>query len=211
MAGIIILDEDMQPECQYSNVGLDYDAWKELIQVKKSAEITKYSKKIYAERIQKNEKWYDLAAISRTDSPGVVFCYCYQDTDRLTDSYAAVNNLLAGYAMDMNGTLFIAADDKIYGTNDAQYENCQTTEIPVIQELRSTELSDNLVYFTSDGHRYCGGKGRYRDYIYTYIIHRKKCLRQHAGQFFWHYVFPCLSGQLQRWQEINPGGFICGN
>ena len=47
--------------------------------------------------------------------------------------------------------------------------------------------------------------------IYTYIIHRKKCLRQHAGQFFWHYVFPCLSGQLQRWQEINPGGFICGN
>lgn len=162
MAGIIILDEDMQPECQYSNVGLDYDAWKELIQDKKISEITKYSKKIYAERIQKNDKWYDLAAISRTDSPGVVFCYCYQDTDRLTDSYAAVNNLLAGYAMDMNGTLFIAADDKIYGTNDAQYENCQTTEIPVIQELRSTELSDNLVYFTSDGHRYCGGKGRYR-------------------------------------------------
>lgn len=25
MAGIIILDEDMQPECQYSNVGLDYE------------------------------------------------------------------------------------------------------------------------------------------------------------------------------------------
>ena len=169
MAGIIILDEDMQPECQYSNVGLDYDAWKELIRDKKISEITKYSKKIYAERIQKNDKWYDLAAISRTDSPGVVFCYCYQDTDRLTDSYAAVNNLLAGYAMDMNGTLFIAADDKIYGTNDAQYENCQTTEIPVIQELRSTELSDNLVYFTSDGHRYCGGKGRYRDYnLYVY-------------------------------------------
>lgn len=169
MAGIIILDEDMQPECQYSNVGLDYDAWKELIQDKKISEITKYSKKIYAERIQKNEKWYDLAAISRTDSPGVVFCYCYQDTDRLTDSYAAVNNLLAGYAMNMNGTLFIAADDKIYGTNDAQYENCQTTEIPVIQELRSIERSDNLVYFTSDGHRYCGGKGRYRDYnLYVY-------------------------------------------
>ena len=33
MAGIIILDEDMQPECQYSNVGLDYDAWKELLQL----------------------------------------------------------------------------------------------------------------------------------------------------------------------------------
>ena len=80
MAGIIILDEDMQPECQYSNVGLDYDAWKELIRDKKISEITKYSKKIYAERIQKNDKWYDLAAISRTDSPGVVFCYCYQDT-----------------------------------------------------------------------------------------------------------------------------------
>ena len=48
MAGIIILDEDMQPECQYSNVGLDYDAWKELIQDKKISEITKYSKKIYA-------------------------------------------------------------------------------------------------------------------------------------------------------------------
>ena len=71
--------------------------------------------------------------------------------------------------MNMNGTLFIAADDKIYGTNDAQYENCQTTEIPVIQELRSIERSDNLVYFTSDGHRYCGGKGRYRDYnLYVY-------------------------------------------
>ena len=41
MAGIIILDEDMQPECQYSNVGLDYDAWKELIQDKKISEITK--------------------------------------------------------------------------------------------------------------------------------------------------------------------------
>lgn len=109
MAGIIILDEDMQPECQYSNVGLDYDAWKELIQDKKISEITKYSKKIYAERIQKNKKWYDLAAISRTDSPGVVFCYCYQDTDRLTDSYAAVNNLLAGYAMDMNGTPFYSS------------------------------------------------------------------------------------------------------
>jgi hypothetical protein len=53
MAGIIILDEDMQPECQYSNVGLDYDAWKELIRDKKISEITKYSKKIYAERIQK--------------------------------------------------------------------------------------------------------------------------------------------------------------
>lgn len=45
----------------------------------------------------------------------------------------------------------------------------QTTEIPVIQELRSIERSDNLVYFTSDGHRYCGGKGRYRDYnLYVY-------------------------------------------
>lgn len=39
MAGIIILDEDMQPECQYSNVGLDYDAWKELIRDKKSARL----------------------------------------------------------------------------------------------------------------------------------------------------------------------------
>ena len=36
-------------------------------------------------------------------------------------------------------------------------------------KLRSIERSDNLVYFTSDGHRYCGGKGRYRDYnLYVY-------------------------------------------
>lgn len=45
MAGIIILDEDMQPECQYSNVGLDYDAWKELIQDKKSARLQNILKK----------------------------------------------------------------------------------------------------------------------------------------------------------------------
>lgn len=45
MAGIIILDEDMQPECQYSNVGLDYDAWKELIRDKKSARLQNILKK----------------------------------------------------------------------------------------------------------------------------------------------------------------------
>lgn len=211
MAGIIILDEDMQPECQYSNVGLDYDAWKELIRDKKISEITKYSKKIYAERIQKNEKWYDLAAISRTDSPGVVFCYCYQDTDRLTDSYAAVNNLLAGYAMDMNGTLFIAADDKIYGTKMHNtrivkprkfrlYRNYVPQNSQIIWYI--LQVTDTVIVAEKDDTGII---------IYTYIIHRKKCLRQHAGQFFWHYVFPCLSGQLQRWQEINPGGFICGN
>lgn len=94
----------MQPECQYSNVGLDYDAWKELIRDKKSARLQNILKNLCRTDSEKR-KWYDLAAISRTDSPGVVFCYCYQDTDRLTDSYAAVNNLLAGYAMDMNGTL----------------------------------------------------------------------------------------------------------
>lgn len=56
MAGIIILDEDMQPECQYSNVGLDYDAWKELIQDKKSARLQNILKKSMQNGFRKNKK-----------------------------------------------------------------------------------------------------------------------------------------------------------
>ena len=97
LAGAVITDGSLDPVIERHNLGSGYDDWENIIRSTYVSGVMGYPQKIYSERINKSDGCYDIAAVSRTDGDGVVFCYRYQNSAILESNQDPLKNMLAGY------------------------------------------------------------------------------------------------------------------
>ncbi len=165
---ILILDEDLSADGEFTPLGMDYDAWESEINNPSIETILTYPKKVYSARIKHGGNTYDIAAAARQDKKGVVFCAALQENERLEIHYSPVKNLLATIETYMQGVLYITEGDEIIASNtDTDY--AEKAQIPQLSIIDSLGEGNKLTRFKSGGTAYYGGSAKCRSYdIYAF-------------------------------------------
>lgn len=169
LTGIVILDQNLKPVQEYHADSSKNKDWMELVQSDRIRSIAEYPSKVYAGRMEKAGNVYDVAAVARLDEEGIIFCYLQQNLAVLEANQNSLENLLLGYNMEMDGTLFITDDSNVLGTNETTLQNSSISKIPSIQDMEQKVNGRNLTKFRSEGRVFYGGRagcGQYHVYVY---------------------------------------------
>ena len=118
ISGVIVTDENNNILYEYNKTNKNFEFLQSIINSKTIKDVGKYRSKIAVERVIIDDNMYDIAAVSREDSPGTVIGYYYQNIISVHSKDTAVENLLKVYNVDMNGMLIITDGEKVYSSND---------------------------------------------------------------------------------------------
>ncbi len=169
ISGVIVTDENNNILYEYNKTNKNFEFLQSIINSKTIKDVGKYRSKIAVERVIIDDNMYDIAAVSREDSPGTVIGYYYQNIISVHSKDTAVENLLKVYNVDMNGMLIITDGEKVYSSNDDNINDKNVEDCEIISVLDATKPSGNLIKFRYDGKTYYGGKAKCRDYhLYVY-------------------------------------------
>ncbi len=170
---ILILDENMNPDKGISFSERDYEEWQETLSESTVAMVLEYPKKIYMERLKHNGEIYDIAAVSRTDAGGIVFCAMLQNSENLSTYYASVRNLLAANETSLAGSLYITDEETIVASNHTN-NYTSTSEVPELKALDSADSKGEITKIKCGNNTYYGGCVDYRNYkIYAFYPERE--------------------------------------
>ena len=168
LAGIIIADENVNPVCEYSDDKITFADLKELFNSKSVRDIIEYPAKIFMERINVSGKYFDIAVLAREDKKGYVCCYRYQDNEINFINQSSIENLLSGYASDMNGVMVIAKDGVVRGTNINSLKYKKVSDNEILSRLDNANAFEGVRKINVDD-GYYGNVTMYRDYkLYVY-------------------------------------------
>ncbi len=169
ISGVIVTDENNNILYEYNKTNKNFEFLQSIINSKTIKDVGKYRSKIAVERVIIDDNMYDIAAVSREDSPGTVIGYYYQNIISVHSKDTAVENLLKVYNVDMNGMLIITDGEKVYSSNDDNINDKNVEDCEIISVLDAAKPSGNLIKFRYDGKTYYGGKAKCRDYhLYVY-------------------------------------------
>lgn len=169
ISGVIVTDENNNILYEYNKTNKNFEFLQSIINSKTIKDVGKYRSKIAVERVIIDDNMYDIAAVSREDSPGTVIGYYYQNIISVHSKDTAVENLLKVYNVDMNGMLIITDSEKVYSSNDDNINDKNVEDCEIISVLDAAKSSGNLIKFRYDGKTYYGGKAKCRDYhLYVY-------------------------------------------
>lgn len=168
ISAIKVVDKDLRTVFSYSETP-DDGIWDTLTGDTVRSVIEK-PKTVYAERVKKNNLYYDIAVVSRQDAEGAVLCCFQQDEEILDTKQSTVENLLASHELVLNGKIFITEKDRIIGTNITDSNNTSTDSFPLIKELEKQPVSEKLIRLTQEnGYAWYAGKASCRNYgIYIF-------------------------------------------
>lgn len=117
LAGIIILDEDMNIVMQTLAYNADNIEWDSLIQRESVAEIIECNKKVYMTRADVGSEQYDIAVAARKDAPGAVIAYTLQDTvsDGVND--ITLDSIFENTQIASEGLIVISDGNNVVASN----------------------------------------------------------------------------------------------
>ncbi|MDO5346520.1 MAG: ATP-binding protein [Lachnospiraceae bacterium] len=168
LTGLIILDENQKVVCEYNSDGGGYAAWESVILDDDIQEIFQYPQKTYAARRGENDE-YDYAVVSRKDEPGIILAYTYQPPVLLDENQIAIENMLTGYKLEMDGTILITDSKKVLSSNDRTLRGADISSCAFINGERR-QVSEKLMTVKTDGGVYYGGEARAKGY-YLYVFY----------------------------------------
>lgn len=189
LAGIAVLDENMNPDYEYSNCDISFKDWKKECQSDSVSNIKDYPQKIFCERVIKMGKYYDIAAVSRRDAPGVVFVYCYKDSEIMVINQAAIENLMTGYDIEMGGVVYITKENVIHRTNDKSITSKNVFDAPILKKMESAKNGKSILRIKSRGNVYFGRNARYKEYRLFVYYPRDEIFEKYSN---WSLFFVCI-------------------
>lgn len=176
LTGVIVLDGDCQVECNVDRGNRSIGSLlRTILQESNVRNIMKMPKKIYAEQLQVDDKYYNYAIVSRQDSEGVIICYT-DITSTLNDRYnLSLASLLAGDTFNHEAVTVITDGQKIEGSNVEELQGLSVADWPVTKvaeqngEHKDNPHTDRLIRLRADGDTWYGMHTLYRGrYLYVF-------------------------------------------
>ena len=168
MQGIVILDKHMNTVLQTTTEENVSDIWKDLLQSDSMKEIIEYPKKVYMTRTETESGTYDIAAVARTDAPGIVLGYMKQDTVTEGVNDISLDNFFDGLMVNNNGFIAISQGNTLLATNKKIADDISPEQWEKISR-KSVWVKGNLSKLKYAGEHWYIRKSQYQDYI-IYIL-----------------------------------------
>ena len=165
---VLVLDKDL--EIEFSS-GADMD-WSDYYTNEVIRSVMDYPEKIFARRLIRDGAVYDIAAVARIESPGVIFCVRLQSSTIIASYRASIESLLAGYETLLNDKVYtyITDGERVVGSSVAEQWNLPVDEVPLIHALESSPSpGSKLTQLHADG-TFFGAREQYQQYsLYVFL------------------------------------------
>lgn len=195
LSGILLLDEKGATKESVTKVPFAEEALAGILSRDVVKDCARYPEKIYSQRLRLPDGAYvDMAASGRLDKPGIIVAYHYTPAEYARTYTLMIQSLLAGYNPLTEGTILVADDGQVIASNDKSLIGEETKHLPVVQALKKSASSRQLVNISEE--EAYGIMLRQRDhYIYVYLPDTKvfAALPQNLGIAFVLYLLT-LSG-----------------
>lgn len=160
---ILVLDQNLEPDSSLDLGQTGYATWRKTLSGSAFSAILSYPKRIYMERLTLDGATYDIAAVTRKDVQGLVFCASLQSSETLSAFYSPVRSLLAANETSLGGTLYIIEGETVVAANRSDAPE-DISQIPQLAALDAADHDDALTKILCDGNAYYGGSAKYRSY-----------------------------------------------
>lgn len=185
LTGIIVLNDKNKQIAQYHTGPrfkkvLGYVMEKETLR-----DVKNYPQKSYMARIElKNGGYIDLASYGRKDVKGTVIGYQYVKTEYAKNNNLIIQNVLAGYKRENDGTIVITNGNDIIASNDEKLIDTKVQEDSIINEIRQSVKVGQFAIIRNGIKQYFTSLDKGRNYyIYVYAEDRNlvKTLTSNIG------------------------------
>lgn len=165
MTDVLVLDGELKPEFACGE-----GEWRDLYTGSAIAAIRQYPEKIFSQRLTRNGKIYDIAAVARQDAPGVIFCARQRRTGELAAYQSSVESLLAGYETVLSNRVYayITDGETVIGSSDETQHGKPVSQVALIRAL--DEAGGSTMTRINTNGAFLGVRGLYRDYrLYVFM------------------------------------------
>lgn len=165
MTDVLVLDGELKPEFACGE-----GEWRDLYTGSAIAAIRQYPEKIFSQRLTRNGKFYDIAAVARQDAPGVIFCARQRRTGELAAYQSSVESLLAGYETVLSNRVYayITDGETVIGSSDETQHGKPVSQVALIRAL--DEAGGSTMTRINTNGAFLGVRGLYRDYrLYVFM------------------------------------------
>lgn len=166
MTDVLVLDGELKPEFACGE-----DQWRDLYTGSAIAAIRQYPEKIFSQRLTRNGKFYDIAAVARQDAPGVVFCARQRSTGELAAYQSSVESLLAGYETVLSSRVYayITDGETVIGSSNETQQGKPVSQVDLIRALDEAGGGSTMTRINTD-EEFLGVRGLYREYrLYVFV------------------------------------------
>jgi len=165
MTDVLVLDGELKPEFACGE-----GEWRDLYTGSAIAAIRQYPEKIFSQRLTRNGKFYDIAAVARQDAPGVIFCARQRRTGELAAYQSSVESLLAGYETVLSNRVYayITDGETVIGSSNETQHGKPVSQVALIRAL--DEAGGGSMTRINANEAFLGVRGLYRDYrLYVFM------------------------------------------
>lgn len=170
LSGVIICDRQGNVITEYNNDSLGSKGLEKYIFKESVLDVADNSMKTYVTRIDMTDGSYvDLASYGLPGTDYVVIGYYHTSASYASKYNLTIQNLLAGYSADDNGTIAIADGNMIIASNDETLIDTAVEDNYILNSIKNNTVTGMKHIRTAAG-RYYGKMDKGRDYyIYVYI------------------------------------------
>lgn len=171
LSGIAVLDSNFKLEASGYTRYFQDENWMSTPDGERCRDILRFSKKIYAERVEVDGECYDICAVARTEENGIIIGYYQQPSALISDTENDLESLLTGLKLERNGHYAIVEDGVVRATSDMTIKDQNVSMNPILSGLSSIPKDGHLhMVSVQNEHRYYWGyRSAYEGYmLYVY-------------------------------------------
>ena len=110
-------------------------------------EVNGHPEQVYAGRMEMADGSYvDIAACARRDKPGVLVVYYHTPAEYVRVYNLSYQNIVQGYAPEMEGTIVVARGNQIVASNDADLIGGSVADRAVLEGLKKKGVNGEMCY-----------------------------------------------------------------
>ena len=147
LTGISVLRPDGTLLCEYTANGIGYAQLEDQLKKETALDVFRFPQKTYLKRVLLADgSAVDVAAHRADHQEVILLAYRCTPAKFVEGTTLSVQNILDGYPEETSGTLFIVQNNQIIASNRPELIGQDTTDSPLVQEIRSTGLAEKLTH-----------------------------------------------------------------
>ena len=147
LTGISVLRPDGTLLCEYTANGIGYAQLEDQLKKETALDVFRFPQKTYLKRVLLADgSAVDVAAHRADHQEVILLAYRCTPAKFVEGTALSVQSILDGYPEETSGTLFIVQNNQIIASNRPELIGQDTTDSPLVQEIRSTGLAEKLTH-----------------------------------------------------------------
>lgn len=165
LTGVAVLDKNLLLEASGYTRGFRNPQWEFSDEGSRYADIIEYPEKIFAERLYVDGEYYDVAAVSRKDSSGMVIGFFQQPSGVVVGIENDLESLVSGLQLERDGQYIISEDSTIRVSSDKSLKDKSMSDCIFLKKLSRISKDDSLHLFWDGRKGYWGYRSGCENYV----------------------------------------------